>query len=182
MRALGREPVLPAVLRRGVFLPSASVRPLVADALAPAHGGGQARRADPSRSGARLSDPLRRSPAKDRRGRETRRAFASTPSPSREDREPRAARCSPTSSTFDIANPRVHQDHTALELTPRRGTAEIALPEPSYRRERHDLDTRRPVEVTDAHRSQRLDRALIAEALVANVSSIVPANHSRHHV
>src|SRR3954470_11543967 len=31
MRALGREPVLPAVLRRGVLLPSASVRPLVAD-------------------------------------------------------------------------------------------------------------------------------------------------------
>src|SRR4051794_8608152 len=55
MRALGREPVLPAVLRRGVLLPSASVRPLVADALAPAHGGGQARRADPG-------EPRRRDP------------------------------------------------------------------------------------------------------------------------
>ena len=39
MRALGREPVLSAVLRRGVSPPSASVRPLVAHALAPAHGG-----------------------------------------------------------------------------------------------------------------------------------------------
>src|SRR5215207_9171253 len=53
MRALGREPVLPAVLRRGVLLSSASVRPLVADALAPAHGGGQARRADPGEPGRR---------------------------------------------------------------------------------------------------------------------------------
>src|SRR5215217_3148177 len=59
MRALGREPVLPAVLRRGVLLPSASVRPLVADALAPAHGGGQARRADPGEPGRRDSDGSR---------------------------------------------------------------------------------------------------------------------------
>src|SRR5215212_9982450 len=62
MRALGREPVLPAVLRRGVLLPSASVRPLVADALAPAHGGGQARRADPG-------EPARRDPHGSRQAR-----------------------------------------------------------------------------------------------------------------
>ena len=53
MRALGREPVLSAVLRRGVLSAPASVRPLVADALAPAHGRGEARRAHPG-------EPVRR--------------------------------------------------------------------------------------------------------------------------
>jgi len=47
VRALGREPLLPAVLRRGVLPAQADVRPLIADALAPANGGGAARRADP---------------------------------------------------------------------------------------------------------------------------------------
>src|ERR1035437_9519278 len=41
VRALGREPVLPVLLRRGVLPVSAGVRPLLADALAPAHGGGK---------------------------------------------------------------------------------------------------------------------------------------------
>src|SRR3546814_251905 len=40
VRALGREPVLPALLRRGRVPPRAAVRPLVADPLAPAPGGG----------------------------------------------------------------------------------------------------------------------------------------------
>ena len=47
VRALGREPLLPAVLRRGVFPAQADLRPLVADALAPADGRGEARGADP---------------------------------------------------------------------------------------------------------------------------------------
>ena len=47
LRALGREPVLSALLRRGVLPPQAAVRPVVADALAPADGRGEARRADP---------------------------------------------------------------------------------------------------------------------------------------
>ena len=47
VRALDREPVLPAVLRRGVLPAQDAVRPLVADALAPKDGRGEARRADP---------------------------------------------------------------------------------------------------------------------------------------
>ena len=47
LRALGREPVFPALLRRGVLRPQAAVRPVVADALAPADGRGEARGADP---------------------------------------------------------------------------------------------------------------------------------------
>ncbi len=46
LRALSREPVLPAVLRRGVLPAQADVRPLVADALAPADGRREARGAD----------------------------------------------------------------------------------------------------------------------------------------
>src|SRR5271169_6785633 len=40
VRALGGEPVLPVLLRRAELLPQAAVRPVVADALAPAAGGG----------------------------------------------------------------------------------------------------------------------------------------------
>ena len=47
VRALDREPVLPALLRRGILPSQAAVRPVVADALAPADGRGEARRADP---------------------------------------------------------------------------------------------------------------------------------------
>src|SRR3974377_280978 len=43
VRALGREPVLPVFLRRRVLPAPAGVRPLLADTLAPAHGGGEAR-------------------------------------------------------------------------------------------------------------------------------------------
>jgi hypothetical protein len=42
VRALGGEPVLPILLRRGVFPTCIGVRSLVADALAPAHGGREA--------------------------------------------------------------------------------------------------------------------------------------------
>ncbi len=47
MRTLDREPLLPAVLRRGGLPAQADLRPFVADALAPADGGGEARGADP---------------------------------------------------------------------------------------------------------------------------------------
>src|SRR5580704_6213450 len=43
----GREPLLPALLRRGVLPAPADVRPLIADALAPADGGRAADGADP---------------------------------------------------------------------------------------------------------------------------------------
>ena len=49
LRALGREPVLPVLLRRRVLPSQAAVRPVVADALAPADGRGDARRADPGK-------------------------------------------------------------------------------------------------------------------------------------
>jgi len=42
VRALGGEPVLPILLRRGVFPTCIGVRSLVADALASAHGGREA--------------------------------------------------------------------------------------------------------------------------------------------
>lgn len=42
VRALGGEPLLPAVLRRGVLPAPAAVRPHLNDALAPAHGRGAA--------------------------------------------------------------------------------------------------------------------------------------------
>ena len=47
VRALDREPVLSAVLRRGVLPAQDAVRPLVTDALAPKDGRGEARRSDP---------------------------------------------------------------------------------------------------------------------------------------
>jgi hypothetical protein len=47
LRALDREPVLSAVLRRGVLPASADLRSLVADALAPTDGRGAPRGADP---------------------------------------------------------------------------------------------------------------------------------------
>ena len=47
VRPLGREPLLPVVLRRGVLPAQADLRPLVADALAPADGRGEACGADP---------------------------------------------------------------------------------------------------------------------------------------
>ena len=47
LRALDREPVLSAVLRRGVLPASADLRSLVADALAPTDGRGTPCRADP---------------------------------------------------------------------------------------------------------------------------------------
>ena len=43
VRALGGEPLFPVFLRRGVLPARAAVRPLVDDALAPAHGRGAAR-------------------------------------------------------------------------------------------------------------------------------------------
>src|SRR5262245_15141587 len=42
VRALGGEPVLPIFLRRGVLPAPGCIRPLVADALAPAYGRGEA--------------------------------------------------------------------------------------------------------------------------------------------
>ena len=47
VRPMGREPLLPALLRRGVFPAQADLRPLVADALAPADGGGAPDGVDP---------------------------------------------------------------------------------------------------------------------------------------
>src|SRR5215468_12101196 len=42
VRSLGGEPVLPVLLRRGIFPTCVGVRPFVADALAPTNGGRQA--------------------------------------------------------------------------------------------------------------------------------------------
>src|SRR5262249_57244549 len=42
VRSLGGEPVLPVLLRRGVFPTRVGVRPFVVDALAPADGRGEA--------------------------------------------------------------------------------------------------------------------------------------------
>src|SRR5207244_11204496 len=42
VRSLGGEPVLPVLLRRGIFPACVGVRPLVVDALAPANGGREA--------------------------------------------------------------------------------------------------------------------------------------------
>ena len=53
VRALGGEPLLPVLLRRGVLPAPAGVRSLVADALAPAHGRGEA-------SGAAAGEPVGR--------------------------------------------------------------------------------------------------------------------------
>ena len=53
MRALGREPLLPVLLRRGVLPAPAGVRSLVADALAQPHGRGAA-------AGAAAGEPVGR--------------------------------------------------------------------------------------------------------------------------